>query len=65
MDNDKHIPGKRIKTWHRGNKSGKSLKSFARDLAAQTSPSAQTAREWLAGKRKPQTMKPPYAWRAA
>lgn len=51
----KHIPGKRIKTWHRAYKhdgGNMSLRAFARERAADAKTEI-TARAWAGGKVAP------------
>ena len=53
MSMDRFVPSKRIKTWHRASKAGKSLREFARFLAQDQNAdenAKRTARAWLGGK---------------
>lgn len=57
MTTQKHIPGKRLKTWHRAYKrsgGNKSLRQFAREMARDFSDRGnKTARLWAGGKVAP------------
>jgi len=50
MSNDKHIPSKRIKTWHRHAGCQEPLKVFARVMSAGKDAAADTANRWLVNK---------------
>jgi hypothetical protein len=54
---NKHIPGKRIKTWHRKHKKANgtlSLRAFAHSLVeSHDADSRETASRWLGGKGVP------------